>query len=124
MEGHFIVGLGDGVVDSEIEPTVDALAEADSFIKSAGDAALMARLARLRTLIDGFQSPYGMELLSTVHWVAQHEAAANSADAALGAIGAWSSRKKKLMQPSHVRAAWERLAVEGWFVPERLAVLV
>ncbi len=123
MEGHFIVGLGDGVVDSEIEPTVDALAEADSFIESAGDAALIARLARLCVLIDGFQSPYGMELLATVHWVAQNEAAVDSADGALAAVGAWSSRKRKLMQPSHVKAAWERLAGEGWLAPERLAVL-
>ncbi len=123
MEGHFIVGLGDGVVDSEIEPTADALAEADAFIASAGEVALNTRLARLQTLIDGFQSPYGMELLATVHWVAHHEADANSPEGALAAIRSWNSRKKKLMQPSHVNAAWQRLATEGWLAHDRSAAL-
>lgn len=123
MEGHFIVGLGDGMVESGIEPTVQALAEADEFIATNGEAALNARLERLHTLIDGFQSPYGMELLATVHWVAHNEADANSPEAALAAVGAWNVRKKKLMQPSHVAAAWERLATEGWLAPERALVL-
>lgn len=123
MEGHFIVGLGDGVVDSEIEPTADALAEADAFIEAAGEATLNARLERLQTLIDGFQSPYGMELLATVHWVAHHEADENSPVAALAAIGMWNGRKKKLMQPAHVNAAWKRLAAEGWLSRERAAAL-
>ncbi len=123
MEGHFILGLGDGVVDSEIEPTADALAEADAFIAFAGEAALETRLARLQALIDGFQSPYGMELLATVHWVAHHEADATSPEAALAAIGSWNFRKKNLMQPSHVNAAWKRLASEGWLARDRSAAL-
>jgi hypothetical protein len=123
MEGHFIVGLGDGVVDSEIEPTVDALAEADAFIASAGEVALNTRLTRLQALIDGFQSPYGMELLATMHWVTHHESDANSPEGALAAIRSWNSRKKKLMQPSHVDAAWQRLAMEGWLAPERALAL-
>jgi O-acetyl-ADP-ribose deacetylase (regulator of RNase III) len=124
MEGHFIVGLGDGVVDSEIEPTADALAEADAFIASAGQVALNERLERLQTLIDGFQSPYGMELLATVHWVAQHDPNANSPEAALTAVGAWNVRKKRLMQPSHVTAAWKRLAAEGWLALKPKQALV
>jgi O-acetyl-ADP-ribose deacetylase (regulator of RNase III) len=120
MEGHFIVGLGDGVVDSEIEPKPDALVEADTFIAMSGEAALKARLLRLQELIDGFQSPYGMELLATVHWVAHHEPDAVSPESALAAIGAWNVRKKSLMQPSHVEAAWQRLAAEGWLAREPL----
>lgn len=114
MEGHFIVGLGDGSVDSEIEPTPDALREADEFLEAHGDVATNRRLDRLQSLIDGFQSPYGMELLSTVHWVAQNELGVDTPEAALHAIGAWNARKKKLMQPAHVNAAWERLAQENW----------
>jgi O-acetyl-ADP-ribose deacetylase (regulator of RNase III) len=112
MEGHFILGLGDGNVDAEIEPAQDALAEADAFIANAGDDALQARLARVQRLIDGFQTPYGMELLATVHWV-QSEGA-QSADDALARIGQWSERKRLLMQPIHVRAAWDRLQAENW----------
>lgn len=114
MEGHFIVGLGDGSVDSEIEPTPEALNEADEFLAAHGDQATSLRLDRLQSLIDGFQSPYGMELLSTVHWVARHEPGVDTPEAALRAIGVWNPRKQKLMQPAHVNAAWERLVQEHW----------
>lgn len=123
MEGHFIVGLDDGVVDSEIEPTAQALTEADEFIAAAGDAALNERLERLQTLIEGFQSPYGMELLATVHWVTHHEADASTPEAALAAVGTWNFRKKTLMQPAHVNAAWQRLATAGWLAPIREVAL-
>lgn len=114
MEGHFIVGMGDGSVDSEIEPAPDALREADEFLAAHGDAEINARLDRLQSLIDGFQSPYGMELLATVHWVASAEANVTSPDAALLAIGAWNPRKKRLMQPIHVQTAWDRLVQHDW----------
>jgi O-acetyl-ADP-ribose deacetylase (regulator of RNase III) len=113
MEGHFIVGLGDGSVESEIEPTMDALREADAFIQAEQDEVLAERLARLQALIDGFQTPYGMELLSTVHWVASHEGV-DSPDTALRAISQWNDRKRRLMQAPHVRAAWNRLTEQGW----------
>ena len=114
MEGHFIVGLGDGNVDSEIEPAPDALAEADAFLAQNPDPAIHQRLQRLHALIDGFQSPYGMELLSTVHWVAIHDEGVTSAADAHEAIGQWNARKKQLMQPTHVEAAWARLVTTGW----------
>ncbi|MDR7307592.1 macro domain-containing protein [Rhodoferax saidenbachensis] len=114
MEGHFIVGLGDGSVDSEIEPLADAIKEADEFLACSGDAEIQHRLARLQALIDGFQSPYGMELLSTVYWVAHHEPNVTSPDDALLAIGEWNPRKKRLMQSTHVRAAWDRLVQQSW----------
>ena len=115
MEGHFIVGLGDGSVDSEIEPASDALAEADAFLAQNPDPAIHERLQRLHALIDGFQSPYGMELLSSVHWVATHDAGVTSAAVAHQTIGKWNARKKQLMQSTHVEAAWDRLAAAGWF---------
>jgi O-acetyl-ADP-ribose deacetylase (regulator of RNase III) len=112
MEGHFIIGLGDGNVEPEIEPVAEALAEAQDYIANSGDQALQERLARVQRLIDGFQSPYGMELLATVHWVQKE--GAKSSDEALAQISAWSERKRVLMQPEHVQAAWNRLAAEQW----------
>ncbi len=114
MEGHFIHGVGDGVVESEIEPEAEALAEADAFLRAKDDSQLEERVDRVARLIDGFQSPYGMELLATVHWVATRDEQARTPDEATGAIRAWSERKRQLMQPSHVAAAWVRLRSEGW----------
>ena len=114
MEGHFIVGLGDGNMDSEIEPTPDALTEADAFLAQNPDPEIHGRLERSQALIEGFESPYGMELLSSVHWVSTHEDGVSSSHAAHQAIGQWNSRKKHLMQMAHVEAAWNRLKACGW----------
>jgi len=113
MEGHFICGLGDGVVDTEIEPVPEAMAEAEVFVDAHGHEELASRVRRVGELIDGFQSPYGMELLATVHWVAKHEGAATQ-EQVLAAVRAWNERKKALMVPEHVAAAWGRLAQSGW----------
>ena len=117
MEGHFIQGLGDGVVEAEIEPTPTAQLEATSFLQQELEGqSVIDAVARVADLIDGFQSAYGMELLATVHWVATHEPFASSPDEALTAIRAWSARKAELMQPAHVAAAWARLTAQGWIL--------
>ena len=114
MEGHFIRGLGDGVVEAEIEPVEDALAEADRFVAESGHAAMAQHVDRVASLIDGFQSPYGMELLATVHWVATREPDVRTLDQAIHAVHAWNERKANLMPAPHVRAAWDRLASQHW----------
>lgn len=114
MEGHFIRGLGDGVVEAEIEPLEEALAEAEQFVVDSGHANLTQHVERVANLIEGFQSPYGMELLATVHWVATREPNAHSLDQAISAVHAWNERKAKIMQPAHVCAAWSRLEAQGW----------
>ncbi len=113
MEGHFIRGLGDGVVEAEIEPVPDAIAEAEAFVDAHGHEALAERVRRVAELIEGFQSPYGMELLATVHWVARHEGA-RTQEQALAAVRSWNNRKKTLMAPEHVAAAWDRLQQLAW----------
>lgn len=115
MEGHYIRGVGDGVVDAEIEPMPNALAEADAFLANDADGpALNKRVTKVEQLIDGFQSPYGMELLATVYWVARNEPYAQNHTEALRAVRAWNERKRELMQPAHVEIAWNRLVDEGW----------
>ncbi len=116
MEGHFIRGVGDGVVEAEIEPDADALMAAQSFLREYADVELDARVGRVEALIDGFQSPYGMELLATVHWVATRERAQGPA-AAHAAVERWNPRKARLMQAAHVAEAWHRLEHEGWLKP-------
>ena len=55
----------------------------------------------------------GLELLATVHWVAEHEPNIASAADALLAIRQWNPRKKRLMQAEHVSAAWDLLEASG-----------
>lgn len=114
MEGHFIRGLGDGVVEAEIEPTEDALAEAEAFIAEQEHAELAGHVERVGRLIDGYQSSYGMELLASVHWVVVHEPDVHSLADAVAAVHGWNVRKRTLMTSQHIASAWHRLEQEGW----------
>lgn len=112
MEGHFIRGLGDGSGEAEIVPVPEAIAAADEFLSAAQDD-IGAQVNRIAQLISGFETPYGLELLSTVHWVAEHEDA-HDAESAIKQVHAWSPRKKAAFQPRHIRIAWDRLQSTGW----------
>jgi O-acetyl-ADP-ribose deacetylase (regulator of RNase III) len=114
MEGHFIRGVGDGVVEAEIEPTETALAEAEAFISNEEQGSISTHVERVARLIEGYQSSYGMELLASVHWVATRELGVHTVDEAIEAVHAWNDRKRLLMRAEHVKKAWQRLSSEGW----------
>lgn len=115
IEGHYVRGFGDGKNKPEtpLELLDGAAEEAETFLTSSGESE--TRLRKVAALIEGFETPFGMELLSTVHWVAKHdEDAARSDEAAVTAVHAWSDRKATTMKPEHVRAAWNHLRAKGW----------
>lgn len=114
IEGHFIRGYGDSQKpDVEIEVLPGAVEEADAFLADRTDS--VARLDRVAELISGFETPYGMELLSSVHWVARHasDPARNSASAVVHVHG-WNERKRTMFKPEHIGVAWGRLEQAGW----------
>jgi O-acetyl-ADP-ribose deacetylase (regulator of RNase III) len=114
LEGHYLRGYGDRTVSSQLHLMPGAVAAADQILRD--DHVARERLERVRTLIAGFESPYGMELLATVHWVACHDAAARS-DVSRAVVGVmeWSARKKERYRESHVVRSWHRLKDQGWF---------
>lgn len=118
MEGHFIRGYGDSQKpDAEIELLPGAVDEASAFLADKRDS--LTRLEQVADLIEGFETPYGMELLATVHWVAhyggrQGEAPAVDMDTAIDVVHAWNPRKQNIFKPDHIRAAWMQLAQRGW----------
>lgn len=116
MDGHFITGYGagDNKPDMPIHLKPEAVTEAEQYLKEHADT--HARFDRVSELIEGFETPFGMELLATVHWVATREdtEAARNPEAALTAVRAWSTRKAELMRPEQVTAAWKRLKDLGW----------
>jgi O-acetyl-ADP-ribose deacetylase (regulator of RNase III) len=112
MEGHFIRGYGDRSGDAEIFLLPGAKEEADEFL--GGDRDAEERVNHVRRLIEGFETPYGVELLSTVHWVAKTDsAAACDPDRATKSVQEWNSRKHQIFKPQHIHAAWKRLRLEG-----------
>jgi hypothetical protein len=114
IEGHFIRGYGDSQrPDVEIDLREGAVELADEFLRGHDES--KARLERVSALIAGFETPYGMELLSSVHWVGTHgQPKAHSADAATDAVHRWNDRKRNMFKPEHIAAAWQRLREEQW----------
>jgi len=114
LERHYTSGYGDTQKpDVEIELLDGAAEEAEAFLSA--HAAEHERLARVNRLIDGFETPYGLELLASVHWLAVHATPpAEDKHEAVEGIAAWNDRKRQMFRPDHIRLAWDRLGVEGW----------
>lgn len=114
LEGHFTRGYGDSQSpDVEIELLPGAPQSADAFLSDRPDS--RNRLEKVARLIEGFETPYGMELLSSAHWVAVHSLSpAKSAEEAIQAVHEWNERKQHMFRPDHIRIAWERLAELNW----------
>jgi hypothetical protein len=114
LEGHYIRGYGDSQrPDQEIDLLPGASESARSYLQNHVDS--LARLERVAGLIEGFETPYGMELLSSIHWVANYQIppSRNVIDA-MDAIHRWSPRKQRMFRPEHIEKAWKRLASDGW----------
>ena len=112
IEGHLIGGYGDAQDNPEraIELLPGAAGMARGFIASLPDT--RARFDRVARLIHGFETPYGMELLATVHWVLTREGA-HSADDTIAATYSWNERKR-MFEEKQIRLAWQVLTDQGW----------
>lgn len=111
MEGHYLLGCGDNTGKSEIrvKPGTDSIA--NELLKT--DPSSLERLNSVRQLIEGFETPYGMELLATIHWLATQENAVVLDDIYQG-LHNWSNRKKDRFKPKHVESAWNHLKALHW----------
>jgi len=115
IEGHFVRGYGDRSRDVSLQLFPDAIREAEQFLSD--DWETRERLARVSSLIEGYETPYGLELLSTVHWIATHEipAAKTNPEFAVAGVHAWNDHKRKTFTPERITSAWDRLQEERWF---------
>lgn len=114
LEGHYIRGYGDRSREAEIYVLPEGREAAQIFLENVPEAT-RERLDDLSELIEGFESPYGMELLATVHWVAQEDPQVVTDDSqAVALVRKWSNRKHNLFKPEHIRKAWQRLHEHNW----------
>ena len=114
MESHYIHGYGEGGDDPttpiELVEGAGAEGQADS-PRAPRDA--RERFSQVSRLIEGFESSYGMELLATVHWVADRQGA-RTIEQAIEKVHGWNPRK--MMFTAHqIQAAWDRFYRLGWF---------
>ncbi len=113
IEGHMTVGYADGGdrPNKEIRLKPGAHEEAARFLASDEHRATRERLDRVAHLIEGFESPFGLELLSSVHWLLRHEAV--PPERLVEAVHAWNERKR-VFTPRQIGIAASRLQEQRW----------
>jgi hypothetical protein len=94
----------------ELELAPGASEEATVFLENHPDT--RARFNRVSDLVEGFETSYGLELLSAVHWVVQNERVRNLGDV-IRHTHAWNSRKQRF-NPRQIGIAVDTLAGKGW----------
>ena len=73
IEGHMVSGYVDGgdAPGKHLELVPGAVEDARAFLDDNTDT--LARFDKVSDLVEGFESPFGLELLATVHWLADSE---------------------------------------------------
>lgn len=112
IEGHLVSGYHDGgdAPSKQLELVPGAVQEAESFLSE--DAPVRARFDRVGDLVEGFETPFGLELLATVHWVATREHPSSNEDLT-DRVYAWNNRKQKF-SPRQIEIALSALRTKGW----------
>jgi O-acetyl-ADP-ribose deacetylase (regulator of RNase III)/uncharacterized protein YwgA len=112
IEGHFVSGYADGGDNPEkqIELVPGAVSEAEAYLHDKRETT--ARFNHVGDLVSGFETPFGLELLATVHWVAARENA-RTAEEVTQKVYAWSERKQ-IFSPRQIRIAYQALREKGW----------
>lgn len=118
LEGHYLRGYGDRtqrILDlSPIMLINGADGDARRWLKTSAEGATARRIADIVKLVKDFASPYGVELLATVHWTATRETPSADPAVLTAAVRAWSPRKERLFTEHHVSVASDHLRALGW----------
>jgi O-acetyl-ADP-ribose deacetylase (regulator of RNase III) len=118
IEGHLIDGYADGgdAPGKRLILVPGAVDEARKFLDQHETS--RTRFGRVMRLVEGFESPYGLELLATAHWVMTREGAVHH-DTVVRQINQWSVRKQQFT-PRQLAIAEERLKSQGWLSAETI----
>ena len=113
IEGHYIEGYKDGGDDPnkiiKLLPNVENLAKN----KLDQNKEILDRLKKVSDLTEGFETPFGLELLSTVLWVVKNEASQDIEDVKRNVYN-WSDRKRKMFTEEQIELAYSTLKQKSW----------
>jgi hypothetical protein len=88
--------------------TKEGLRWAEDFLSRNDRLRAEQLIAALSRLVEGYESPYGLELLSSVHFVANYEEI-KGVDAIVDTLGNWSKRKSLEFDSKMIGVAIDRL---------------
>lgn len=110
LNGKYIRGLEQMEAKAYEELTLDysKMDEISKYVHTNLKQEQRQRLSNLIKLINGFQSFFALEILSTVDYI-RKENRGITIENTLEKIGQWSDRKKNIFNIDHVRIAFKRL---------------
>lgn len=107
LNGHYL-----NFKHEETKPStlvyLNNFAEVEKYNQEYLNADQNKRLKDVQNLIEGFESPYGLELLATVDFIYKQENVKET-DEIIAQIGNWTKRKKQIMKTFHIEIAHQRL---------------
>lgn len=111
LEHH---GMINGFLTGERQTHVtnSGCAVADEFLGKSGSDKPGIIIDRLNKLVQGYESPYGLELLSSVHWLAHHEGHF-PVEKIVEEMSSWNENKRNTYSASAIHAAYQRLKEDG-----------
>ncbi len=113
IEGHLVSGYRDGgdAPHKELNLVPGAAEDAAAFLESHPET--RKRFDKVAKLVEGFESSFGLELLSTVHWVTQKKNPPQTFDDVVKHTYAWNERKKQFSK-RQLKIAVDTLSEKGW----------
>lgn len=112
IEGHFVSGYADGgdKPDKQLTLMPGAYEDATAFL--ASHEKTQKHFKRVADLVEGFESPFGMELLATVHWVVKNNSAFSKQEI-VSEVYKWNERKSQFSQ-RQIEIAVDVLVNKNW----------
>jgi hypothetical protein len=111
LEGHYLTGIGDRSAPvtqlAPINPLPNSIEAAETALQ--GRTEVLRLIDSLLKLVDGFETPYSLELLATVHFASVQVPATAEPDELADRVVSWSLRKARMFTDKHVRVAASRL---------------
>lgn len=112
IEGYYISGYADGGDTPKKQITLIPGAYEDATAFLAGHSESKGRLERVGQLVEGFETPFGLELLATVHWIMTRENT-REFNGIRERTYAWGERKKQFTS-RQIELAATTLSDKGW----------
>lgn len=112
IEGHFIIGYEDGgdAPTKQLKLIPKAVEDAKNYLINKKNT--NENFVKVAKLVDGFETPFGLELLSTVHWIVKNENASNLEEV-ISKIYNWNERKKQFSR-KQIQIALDTLVKNDW----------
>lgn len=112
IDGYFVSGYSDGgdSPEKELSLVPGSAQDADRFLQN--HPSTRRRFERVANLVDGFETPFGLELLSTVHWIYAHHHVVDAVDL-VSKVYSWNNRKRQF-SARQILLARDVLAKKRW----------